>query len=107
MNAPITTETRWRGSLHRFVPPSGLNRVQKKSENNSCNTQRWVYGGDMKTTTQTTSVRKEQVADWQKNGYAVSENQLPAEQNPLGLVAMEKQVPWNAMLRGNNQWWKL
>lgn len=61
----------------------------------------------METTTQTTSVRKEQVADWQKNGYAVSETQLPAEQNPLGLVAMEKQVPWNAMLRGNNQWWKL
>lgn len=61
----------------------------------------------MQTKTQTTSVRKEQVADWQKHGYAVSEKQLPAEQNPLGLVAMEKQVPMNAMLTGNNQWWKL
>lgn len=59
------------------------------------------------TTIQTLSVRKGEVSEYVKNGYSVSANQLPENQNPLGLVAMEKEVPANTMLRGNAQWWKL
>lgn len=53
------------------------------------------------------SVRKNEVSDYLKAGYSVSANQLPASQNPLGLVRIEKEVPANTMLRGNAQWWKL